>query len=52
MNTEEYDMFIKCSQCHHQKGDHDTAAKDDKKKCLIGNCKCKTFVPDRKYHKK
>ena len=51
-NDSDSDLFIKCSNCSHQKADHDTSANRDKMKCLIGNCKCTAFLPDRKYYKK
>lgn len=49
---DESDLFIKCANCGHQRADHDASAKKDKRKCLIGRCECKAFIPDRKYYKK
>jgi hypothetical protein len=50
--SNESDLFVRCLKCQHQKVDHDrSAAKKDKSKCLIGNCKCKGFVSDRKYYR-
>jgi hypothetical protein len=51
MSTAEGDLFVKCSRCTHQKADHDRSANKDKMKCLIGNCSCKSFAPDRKYYR-
>ena len=45
------DTFVKCLRCKHQKIDHDKDAKIDKMKCLIENCTCKKFKPDRKYYR-
>jgi hypothetical protein len=47
----ESDTFVKCLRCKHQKIDHDKDAKIDKMKCLIENCTCKKFKPDRKYYR-
>ena len=47
----EFDLVARCIKCTHQKVDHDTNASRDKMKCLIGNCNCRTFVPDRKYYR-
>ena len=47
----EFDLFARCIKCAHHKVDHDRNASRDKMKCLIGDCNCKTFVPDRKYYR-
>ena len=47
----EFDLVLRCIKCAHQKVDHDTNSSIDKMKCLIGNCNCMTFVPDRKYYR-
>lgn len=52
MAGDESDLFIKCANCGHQRADHDASAKKDKRKCLIGRCECRAFIPDRKYYKK
>jgi hypothetical protein len=50
--SDELDLVVKCSRCNHQKIDHDrTAGNRDKMKCLIGECNCKSFLPDRKYYR-
>jgi hypothetical protein len=51
MSNNESDLFVRCSRCTHQKADHDRSANKDKMKCLIGNCSCKSFRPDRKYYR-
>lgn len=50
MNNES-DLFLRCLKCQHQKVDHDRNAAADKMKCLIGECTCKKYVPDRKYYR-
>lgn len=47
----ESDFLDKCVRCKHQKVDHDRSATRDKMKCLIGDCTCKTFKPDKKYYR-
>ena len=47
----ESDFLDKCVRCKHQKVDHDRSASRDKMKCLIGDCNCKTFKPDKKYYR-
>jgi hypothetical protein len=47
----ESDLFLRCLKCQHQKVDHDRNAAADKMKCLIGECTCKKYVPDRKYYR-
>ena len=50
--SDESDLLVKCSRCNHPKIDHDrTVGNRDKMKCLIGNCSCKSFLPDRKYYR-
>ncbi|HZB73780.1 MAG TPA: hypothetical protein VE378_03465 [Nitrososphaeraceae archaeon] len=51
MSNNESDLFVRCSRCTHQKADHDRNANKDKMKCLVGNCSCKSFAPDRKYYR-
>ena len=48
---EDSDPFVKCLRCNHQKIDHDKNVKIDKMRCLIENCNCKKFKPDRKYYR-
>ena len=47
----DFDSFVRCIRCNHQKIDHEQSSKIDKTKCLIENCNCKKFRSDRKYYR-
>ena len=47
----ETDYLLKCLNCQHYKVDHNRNGSKGKMDCMIAPCKCRKFIPDRKYYR-